>query len=84
MPVATLIASGEVALGFQQLSELINVPGVEVAGLMPAAFQLVTTFTAGITASCTDFGAAERFVRFAASSALDAVRTQHGMGPPHQ
>jgi molybdate transport system substrate-binding protein len=84
VPVATLIASGEVALGFQQLSELIGVPGVQVAAALPAEVQLVTAFTAGISPGCEHIDEAERFVRFAASGALDAVREQYGMGPPHQ
>ncbi len=47
-PVGALIASGEIELGFQQLSELMNVPGVEVVGLMPAGAQFITTFSAGL------------------------------------
>ena len=84
VPEATLIASGEVALGFQQASELIGVAGVEVAGFLPPALQLITVFTAGVSPGSVHIGDAERFVRFAASGALDAVRKQRGMGPPRR
>ena len=66
VPVAQLIAAGEAALGFQQLSELIAVPGVEVAGLLPASVQQVTTFCAGISTHCGNVEEARSFVRFAA------------------
>lgn len=81
VPVAQLIASGKVALGFQQLSELIAAPGVEVAGLLPATVQQITTFSAGISTTCENVEEARRFVRFAASEALDPIKRRHGMAP---
>jgi molybdate transport system substrate-binding protein len=81
VPVAQLIATGKVALGFQQLSELIAVPGVEVAGLLPATVQQVTTFCAGISTNCENVEEARSFVRFAASEALDQIKRRHGMAP---
>jgi molybdate transport system substrate-binding protein len=81
VPVAQLIATGQVTLGFQQLSELIAVPGVEVAGLLPATVQQLTTFSAGISANCENLDEARRFVRFAASEALDPIKRRHGMAP---
>lgn len=81
VPVAALIATGKAALGFQQLSELISVPGVAVAGLLPAAVQLRTTFCAGISPACEDFDEARRFLRFAASDALNETKKRLGMAP---
>jgi molybdate transport system substrate-binding protein len=81
MPVAQLIATGKVVLGFQQLSELIAVPGVEVAGLLPATVQHLTTFSAGISVACGNVEEARRFLRFAASDALDATKKRRGMAP---
>lgn len=49
-PVARLIASGDVELGFQQWSELAHVDGVDVIGTMPAGLEIITTFSA---AQCT-------------------------------
>ncbi len=81
VPVASLIASGEVTLGFQQLSELHEVPGVDVLGPLPPAIQHTTTFTAGITAVCKDLVAARHFLEFAAGSAADGIKRRHGMTP---
>jgi molybdate transport system substrate-binding protein len=81
VPVAHLIAAGKVALGFQQLSELIAAPGVEVAALLPASVQQRTTFSAGISATCEKIEEARQFVRFSASEALDPIKRQHGMAP---
>ena len=48
VPVATLVANGDADLGFQQLSELIGQPGIEVVGALPPEIQAITVFSAGI------------------------------------
>jgi molybdate transport system substrate-binding protein len=48
VPVGTLVARGEVALGFQQLSELLNVPGITIVGPLPPEVQITTIFSAGL------------------------------------
>lgn len=49
VPVGTLVACGEVELGFQQFSELLNLEGIEVLGPLPPAIQITTTFSAGVS-----------------------------------
>jgi molybdate transport system substrate-binding protein len=48
VPVGSLVASAQVDLGFQQLSELMHVPGIQVLGLLPEAIAINTVFSAGI------------------------------------
>lgn len=81
VPVAHLVANGEVALGFQQLSELMNVQGVEVVAALPAPIQHTTTFAAGISRTCVDFAAANDFLSFMVSPQADALKQRHGMTP---
>lgn len=81
VPVAALVARGEVALGFQQLSELLGAPGIEVVGPLPAAIRIVTTFSAGVCAACTQAGAARALLDFLASPACDDAKRRQGMEP---
>lgn len=81
VPVGALVASGAVALGFQQLSELVHVPGITLLGPLPEAVQITTTFSAGVCVRATQPDAARALIRFLASSeAADAKRRQ-GMVP---
>ena len=48
VPVGSLVAKGEVALGFQQLSELLHVPGISIVGPLPDAIQITTIFSAAL------------------------------------
>lgn len=74
-------ARGEVALGFQQLSELLHVPGIAIAGPLPAAIQITTTFSAGVGAQSPQAEAARALLAYLASpQAADAKRRQ-GMAP---
>lgn len=81
VPVGALVARGEVALGFQQLSELLHVPGITIAGPLPAAIQITTTFSAGVGAQSPQAEAARALLAYLASpQAADAKRRQ-GMAP---
>jgi molybdate transport system substrate-binding protein len=77
--VGSLIASGTAELGFQQLSELTNVPNIEVVGPLPPAIQSITTFSGGISVSCADPAAAGQLLAFMASPATAAAKLRHGM-----
>ena len=81
VPVGTLVARGEVELGFQQLSELLHVDGIELLGALPAEIQIVTTFSAGVCASATQPGAARELIAFMASPAAAEAKRRQGMDP---
>jgi len=81
VPVGTLVAEGRVELGFQQLSELILLPGIEVLGPLPPAIQTITTFAAGVAASSTQPEAALALARFMASPAAARPKLRNGMEP---
>src|SRR5690606_22967819 len=80
VPVGSLVASGEVDIGFQQLSELLNVTGIQLLGPLPAPLQMVTTFSAALGPAAPDRrAAAQDFLAFLASPAAQAVKIAHGM-----
>lgn len=81
VPVGALVARGEVALGFQQLSELLDVPGIEVLGPLPTAVQIVTVFSAGVCAGSKQPDAARRLLEFLRSPAADQIKRRQGMAP---
>jgi molybdate transport system substrate-binding protein len=79
--VGSLVAKGQVALGFQQLSELMHLPGIDVVGPLPDAIQIVTTFSAGVCAASAAPLPARDLLAFLASSAADDAKRRHGMEP---
>ena len=81
MPVATLLANGEADLGFQQLSELISQPGVEVVGPLPPEIQAVTVFSAGVASKSADPEAAHALVAFMTSAETAGAKRRYGMEP---
>jgi molybdate transport system substrate-binding protein len=81
VPVGALIARGEVALGFQQLSELAHLDGVDVVGPLPAAIQIVTTFAAAVGARSTQPDAARALLDFMVSPVAAEAKRREGMEP---
>lgn len=81
VPVGSMIASGEVALGFQQLSELIHVEGIRIVGGLPAAIAIDTVFSAGLVAGSAHADAVQRLLAFMASPEAAAAKRRQGMEP---
>ena len=79
--VGSLVAKGEVALGFQQLSEMTGVPGIQVIGGLPEAVQIVTTFSAARATASAQTAAVQAFLAFAAGPATAELKRRHGMTP---
>jgi molybdate transport system substrate-binding protein len=81
VPVARLVAEGQVALGFQQLAELMNVRGVDVVGVLPGAAQFITTFSAGLGLAQPNAAAARAALAFMNTDEAADIKRRHGMQP---
>ena len=81
VPVGSLVASGEVALGFQQLSELIHVQGIAIVGSLPPAIAIDTIFSAGVVAGSAHADAVRRLLAFMASPEAAEAKRRQGMAP---
>lgn len=80
-PVGALIANGQVALGFQQLSELMHLPGIEVIGPLPAVIQIDTIFAGGVARAARHADAVRSLLAFMASPTADEIKQANGMTP---
>jgi molybdate transport system substrate-binding protein len=81
VPVGSMVADGKVALGFQQLSELIHVSGIEVVGAMPRAVEIITTFSGAICSASLQRPAAHELLVFMASPPTADSKRRQGMEP---
>jgi molybdate transport system substrate-binding protein len=81
VPVGALVAKGEVALGFQQLSELMHLQGIDVIGPLPDPVQITTIFCAGICTTSGQAGPVREMLEFMASPASAPAKQRHGMDP---
>jgi molybdate transport system substrate-binding protein len=81
VPVGSQVASGEVALGFQQLSELQGLPGIQIVGLLPADCAFITTFSGCVATASAQPELAQRFLAHLNSPDTAATKQRHGMTP---
>ena len=81
VPVGVLVARGEVALGFQQLSELMHLEGICVVGTLPEAVGITTVFSAATCTASTQCDALARLLAFMASGEAAPIKLRHGMQP---
>ena len=80
-PVAAVVARGEAEIGFQQVSELIHVPGVTFVGAIPAELQQDTFFSAALANAARQPEAAAALLRFLASSEAAPAISRAGLAP---
>jgi molybdate transport system substrate-binding protein len=76
------VARGDIEIGFNQISEILAAPRVDLVGPLPAAIQHHTLFTAAIIASSKEREASEALIRFISSPAARAVMTAKGFEVP--
>ncbi len=79
--VGEMIARGEVEIGFQQVSELIHVNGIDFLGPLPPTIQQITLFSSGIHTGATKPDAAKALAKFLTSPSAAAVLKKNGMEP---
>jgi molybdate transport system substrate-binding protein len=79
--VGTIIASREVEIGFQQVSELSNFPGVDYVGPLPADVQNTTVFSSGMIVDAKEVEAAKALVKFLTSPDAGSAFKKRGMEP---
>ncbi len=81
VPVGALLARGDIALGFQQNSELQGVAGVDVLGLLPAPIGITTLFGGAVARTCATPERAAAALRFMADPARGPLLLAQGMAP---
>lgn len=79
--VAAVVARGDAELGFQQVSELLPVPGVDYVGPLPDGAQRITVFSAGIGARAATVPHARALIAFLQSAEVAAVAVKSGLDP---
>jgi molybdate transport system substrate-binding protein len=80
-PVGSLVADGSVELGFQQLSELMTLPGIKVIGPLPPEIQTITLFSGGVSPGCGRPELGRALLEYMASPSTASVKQQFGMEP---
>ena len=80
-PVGEAVARGEVEIGFQQISELRPVEGIEIVGPLPPGAQRVTIFAAGIPTTSKHPAEAKALIQWLASPAAYSAIKESGLDP---
>ncbi len=79
--VGAVVARGEVEIGFQQMSELLPVPGIDHITPLPPELQKVSSFAAGVAASSPDPALGRKVIGFLASPEADQAIRNSGLEP---
>ena len=80
-PVGSVVARGEAEIGFQQVSELLPVPGIDYVGPLPPEIQQFTVFAAGIAAHARAPDAARAVIAYLTAPAAAPIIRLSGMEP---
>jgi len=80
-PVGEIVAHGDAEIGFQQMSELKPVEGIDIVGPLPDELQKITVFSAGIASVSKEPDAGKALIKFLASPAARAELVKSGMDP---
>jgi molybdate transport system substrate-binding protein len=80
-PVGEIVAKGEAEIGFQQISELKPVAGIDIVGPLPDALQKITVFSAGIATVSKEPEAGKALIKFLASPAARDTLVNSGLEP---
>ena len=80
-PVGEIVARGDAEIGFQQISELKPVEGIDIVGPLPDELQKITVFSAGIASVSKEPDAGKALIKFLASPAARAEIVKSGMDP---
>ena len=79
--VGTVVARGDAEIGFQQVSELLPIPGLDYVGPLPEAVQRVTIFSAGIATNAKNVDVAKILIRYLSSDAVAPAIRKTGLEP---
>ncbi len=79
--VGTIVASGDAEIGFQQVSELVHIPGIDYIGPLPSDVQCITVFSCGLQTGAPQPDAAKALVAFLTTPGAVAVMQKHGLEP---
>ena len=75
-------AKGEAAVGFQEVAELLPVPGITFVGRIPAEDEFLTRFTAAVASRTKNGALARRLMDHLASPSAYPVPERMGLEPP--
>jgi molybdate transport system substrate-binding protein len=80
-PVGEIVAHGDAEIGFQQISELKPVEGIDIVGPLPAEVQKITVFSAGVSSTSKEPDAAKALIKFLSSAQAAPVLVKSGLDP---
>jgi molybdate transport system substrate-binding protein len=81
VPIGEIVARGDADIGFQQVSELLPVKGIDYLGPLPPDIQETTVFSAAVHKAAVDVGAARALLKHLTAPEAAAIVRKTGMEP---